>query len=167
MFSQAPAIYSFSEAPAHILFHLAVALCSVLLGAIVLFRRKGNFSHRVLGRAWVLLMFATAISSFFIQARGTFSAIHLLSVTVLISMSYAIFAIRSKRVRGASHRDDLFLRQFVRCRRIHVAAVPDAGATGLPVMKQRLAPSTPGPGPLKMDSLPAPQPIISPVGASR
>jgi uncharacterized membrane protein len=100
MFSQAPAIYSFSEAPAHILFHLAVALCSVLLGAIVLFRRKGNFSHRVLGRAWVLLMFATAISSFFIQARGTFSAIHLLSVTVLISMSYAIFAIRSKRVRG-------------------------------------------------------------------
>ena len=100
MFSQAPVIHSFAEAPAHILFHLFMALCSVLLGAIVLFRRKGNFAHRVLGRVWVLLMLSTAISSFFIQARGTFSAIHLLSAAVLVSMGYAIFAIRRKHVRG-------------------------------------------------------------------
>jgi uncharacterized membrane protein len=45
-------------------------------------------------------MLATAISSFFIQARGTFSAIHMLSVAVLVSLGYAIWAVRTKRVRG-------------------------------------------------------------------
>jgi uncharacterized membrane protein len=100
MFSQSLAIYSFTEAPGHILFHLSVALCSVALGAFVLVGRKGDFTHRVLGRTWVLLMLATAISSFFIQARGTFSVIHALSVAVLVSMAYAIWAVRTKRVRG-------------------------------------------------------------------
>lgn len=92
-------IYTIDEAPAHILMHLWVAVLSIVIGAIVLFRTKGTLSHRWLGRIWVSLMLITALSSFFIQARGHFSPIHLLSVVVLIAMSYSIYAIQHRRIR--------------------------------------------------------------------
>ena len=41
-------IYTIDQAPLHILLHLAVALAAIVIGAIVLFREKGAYSHRML-----------------------------------------------------------------------------------------------------------------------
>jgi uncharacterized membrane protein len=90
-----PLIYSAAQASWHIWLHLAAAVFGVGLGAVVVWRRKGSSSHRWLGRVWVALMYITAIGSFWIQARGRFSLIHVLSVAMIVNLTVAIFAIRS------------------------------------------------------------------------
>jgi uncharacterized membrane protein len=92
-------IYSLAEAPLHILVHLAVAVAALVIGAVVLLRRKGTRSHVWLGRTWAALMIASALTSFLIQGRGRFSLIHVLSVVVLISIPMAVHFARTKRIR--------------------------------------------------------------------
>ena len=46
-----------------VFFHLVTALCALLLGGVVLARRKGNSSHRALGWTWVGLMASTTLAS--------------------------------------------------------------------------------------------------------
>jgi uncharacterized membrane protein len=93
-------IYTIDQAPGVIWLHLVATLCAVVLGLLALVRRKGTVAHKWLGRMWVLSMFVAALSSFWIQARGRLGWIHILSVVVLFSMSYAIYAIRCGNVRG-------------------------------------------------------------------
>lgn len=84
--------------------HLSVVLLAFLLGAWLLLRTKGTPAHKRLGRVWMVLMAAASISSFFIPAtivplyRG-FGMIHLLSVWVLVSISVAVWAARTGRIR--------------------------------------------------------------------
>jgi uncharacterized membrane protein len=80
--------------------HLSAALLSLLLGAAVLMRRKGTATHKLLGRIWVGLMVAVAVSSFWLLGlgKGHFSVIHLLSAWTLISLSLAIWFIRRGNV---------------------------------------------------------------------
>ena len=83
--------------------HLWTALPALLIGAFVLARPKGTAVHKAMGRIWVALMFAAAISSFWIKSStGDFSWIHLLSIWVLFTMSLAFIQIRRRNV--ASHR---------------------------------------------------------------
>lgn len=93
-------IYSFSQAPWYLHAHLAAALLAVVMGGVVLMRRKGTAAHKVMGWCWVVLMLAAALTSFFIQARGHLSFIHLLSVVVLVTLPLAILNIRKGRTRG-------------------------------------------------------------------
>lgn len=93
-------IYSFSEAPWYLYIHLAAALLALLAGSVVLVRRKGTASHKVMGWCWVMLMLVAALTSFFIQARGHLSLIHVLSVVVLVAVPAAILNIRKGRRRG-------------------------------------------------------------------
>ena len=82
--------------------HLFTALSALGLGIAVLSMTKGTARHRFLGRVWVGLMLAVAISSFWIQelrAGQGFSPIHLLSIWTLISLAVAIWAIRTGRRR--------------------------------------------------------------------
>lgn len=74
-----------------ILIHLSAALAALVLGIAVFMRRKGNFSHRVLGRTWVGLMLVTAISTYWIRGGGSFSWIHGLSVISLVALSFAVY----------------------------------------------------------------------------
>jgi uncharacterized membrane protein len=97
---QAPVIYSIDQAPFHILLHLAAALAALAVGAVVLWRRKGTASHRLLGRVWAGLMLVVAVGSFFIQAHGRFSLLHVLSVVVIVCMIYAVYAIRHNNLRA-------------------------------------------------------------------
>jgi uncharacterized membrane protein len=76
--------------------HLTAAILSLLVGAVVLARRKGTPSHMALGRLWVALMVVVAISSFWIG----FSLIHLLSVWTLASLAAAIYFVRRGNVRA-------------------------------------------------------------------
>lgn len=59
-------------------------------------RPKGTAAHKLLGRIWVALMLAVAISSFWIGG----SLIHLLSAWTLVSLAAAIWFIRRGNVRA-------------------------------------------------------------------
>ena len=86
-----------------IVLHIAFALAALALGGVVLVRRKGTASHKMLGRAWASLMAAVALSSFWIfeiRQGGGPSVIHLLSVWTLISLACAVYFIRRGNVRA-------------------------------------------------------------------
>lgn len=76
--------------------HLIAAVFALVLGAIVLWRHKGDWRHKLAGRAWVAAMLVVAISSFWItEIRETgFSPIHALSVYTLLSLAVGIWALR-------------------------------------------------------------------------
>ena len=80
--------------------HLVTVIPAVPLGAIVLWRPKGDAPHQLMGRIWAVLMMVTAISSFWLQSlRGGFSFIHLFSVLTLISIPMAIWHARRGNIR--------------------------------------------------------------------
>jgi uncharacterized membrane protein len=75
--------------------HLSAALAALLVGPVALWVRKGSRMHRAAGYAWVTLMTATAVSSFFIRDRvminwGGFTPIHLLILVVTVSMTIGL-----------------------------------------------------------------------------
>jgi uncharacterized membrane protein len=73
-----------------ILLHAGAAIAALLLGFAVFLRRKGDFNHRLLGRAWVGLMLVAALSSFWIKGSGSFSWIHGLSVLTLVLLTRGV-----------------------------------------------------------------------------
>jgi len=84
--------------------HLLAALFAFGLGTWVLAMPKGTARHRLLGRVWMGLMAAVALSSFAIPAKllafgAGFGVIHLLSAFVLVAVAVAIWAARTGRVR--------------------------------------------------------------------
>ncbi len=82
--------------------HAVVATLALLLGARnLLVRRKGDRAHRVIGRIWMVAMYATVISSFAIRELnpGHFSWIHGLSIFTFITLTIALWAARTHRVR--------------------------------------------------------------------
>lgn len=99
MSASTPIIYSVGEAPWHVHMHLVVSLTAVIVGILIFMCRKGTTAHKTLGWIWVSLMLAASLTSFFIQARGQFSLIHVLSVVVLISVSVAVVAARRGNIR--------------------------------------------------------------------
>jgi uncharacterized membrane protein len=69
--------------------HAACAFLALFLGALQLFRKKGDPLHRALGKSWVTLMAIVALSSFFIwtiRMWWLFSPIHLISLFTLVML---------------------------------------------------------------------------------
>ena len=94
--------------------HARCAMFALLLGAVQFFRKKGDATHRMLGRTWVVLMAIVAFSGFFIwtiRLVWLFSPIHLLSIFVLVMLWRGVTAARRgdidrhmKTMRGTSVR---------------------------------------------------------------
>lgn len=104
-----------SEMTPAIWVHLVFVVAAVVLGGVVLFRRKGDARHRVLGRAWVGAMAVAAVSSFWIVEinAGGFSPIHALSAWTLFALVAGVVAIRSRgRVPNAIHWHKRFLQSL-------------------------------------------------------
>ena len=83
--------------------HTACAIAAVLLGAVVLYRRKGTPRHKLMGRLWVGLMLIVATSALFIneiRLIGPFSPIHLLVVLTYAGVVQGIWHIRHGDVKG-------------------------------------------------------------------
>jgi uncharacterized membrane protein len=83
--------------------HLVTAAAALVLGIVIMARRKGTGSHRALGWAWALAMAATAIASAFIRDYGMpnlagFTPIHALTVLVAVSLPLGIRHARAGRV---------------------------------------------------------------------
>ena len=82
--------------------HAIGATFALLLGAhVVLRRRKGDLLHRRLGMIWVAAMYWVAVSSFGIQelSPGHFTWIHGLSAWTIVSLTVAVWAAMTHRVR--------------------------------------------------------------------
>lgn len=91
------------NAPIAVQFHVATVLPAAVLGAVLLARRKGTPTHRLLGKIWLVLMVVTSFSTFFIhdlKTVGNFSPIHLLSVYVIVGSIPAIRAARRGDIRA-------------------------------------------------------------------
>ena len=81
--------------------HVLAVVPAALIGAVMLFARKGTPVHRIAGRVWIVLMVLTALSSFFIHTIrmiGPFSPIHLLSVVTLLAAFEIVRSARQRRI---------------------------------------------------------------------
>ncbi len=90
-----------------VFFHLVTAFAALLIGMLVMLRRKGTTSHRAWGWAFVLLMAATAVASGFVRDYrlpnlAGFTPIHFFTVFVLFNLPRGIWFIRQGNV--AAHR---------------------------------------------------------------
>jgi uncharacterized membrane protein len=90
------------QSPPHIVIHAFAATAALILGAAVLFLRKGTALQMALGRTWAALMMLVAALSFAITGinPGHFSAIHILSIVTLTTIPYAIWRRRKGDIRG-------------------------------------------------------------------
>jgi uncharacterized membrane protein len=82
--------------------HASGATIALVLGAYQLFRRvKGDRRHQIIGAVWVVAMYWTVISSFFIQKLnpGHFSWIHGLSAFTFVTLSIGLWAAITARGR--------------------------------------------------------------------
>jgi uncharacterized membrane protein len=90
-----------------IFFHLVTAVAALLIGSLVMLRRKGTGSHRAWGWAWVGLMGSTAVASAFIRDvqlpnLAGFTPIHAFTAMVAVNLPRGIWFIRRGDV--AAHR---------------------------------------------------------------
>lgn len=91
-----------------IMIHLATVLPALFLGPFILLRRKGDDTHRLLGRIWAVLLLVTAIASAFIRAPGGgimgtgYSPIHIFTVWTLVNVPLGVWLARKGHV--AQHR---------------------------------------------------------------
>ncbi|WP_141049253.1 DUF2306 domain-containing protein, partial [Brucella melitensis] len=88
-------------APLAIQIHVAAVVLAAIIGLVIFLRRKGTKLHRALGRVWIVLMIATAISRFFIHQinlGGGFSPIHLLSILGWRGCARAVAAARMGQI---------------------------------------------------------------------
>ena len=83
-------------APLAVQIHASCAIAAFVIGAIVLWRRKGTRLHRALGRIWVLLMLVVATSAIFIndlRIIGPFSPIHIFVIVTYVGLGKGLWAI--------------------------------------------------------------------------
>jgi uncharacterized membrane protein len=81
--------------------HLLTVIPALPLGAYVIFSKKGDALHRLLGKIWAALMLVTSIDSFWIrEVTGHIGPIHIFSVVTLVSLPMGIYAIRKGNVEG-------------------------------------------------------------------
>ncbi|WP_234905784.1 DUF2306 domain-containing protein [Affinirhizobium pseudoryzae] len=92
------------SAPLAVQVHVATVLPAAVIGAfLLLWRRKGSYLHRQLGKLWMALMVTTASSTFFIHSFDLFfgfSPIHILSVLTISNCWAAYRMARSGNIRG-------------------------------------------------------------------
>ncbi len=81
--------------------HVLCAVLALVLGPFILFGKKGNSLHKLLGRTWGLGMVGTIVSSYFIfgiRLWGPFSPIHLLSALSTYTLVSGIYFARTGQV---------------------------------------------------------------------
>ena len=81
--------------------HLAVVLPALVVGIVMWRRKKGTPSHKYIGRVFVLLMLAAAISALFIRQinSGSFSFIHLFVPLTFFGAFNAVYYIRKRDIK--------------------------------------------------------------------
>ena len=87
-----------------ILLHASLASVALVLGPLILLRRKGDRLHRALGTLFAAAVLGTNLSAFFIhELTGEPNFIHALAVINLSTLCHALLAVRRGRI--AAHLD--------------------------------------------------------------
>lgn len=99
-----PDLELFAALPMVIKVHMMAALAAIVLGAVLMFVRKGRLFHRAAGWAWVSLVSVVAGSSIFITSlnHGRWSLVHLFTAWTLLALPLAVLA--AKRHNVSPHR---------------------------------------------------------------
>ena len=82
--------------------HAIAAMVAIVVGAVQLYMKKGGSTHRILGRIWIGLILAVALSSLFIheiRMWGPFSLIHLVSVGTILVCGRAVYLARVGKIK--------------------------------------------------------------------
>ena len=85
------------NAPVYLQLHAATALIALCLGPVVLYRKRRDIWHKVIGYVWMLGMVVTAITSFWIReimAIESMSPVHVFAFLNLGTVVFAIWAVR-------------------------------------------------------------------------
>lgn len=86
--------------------HLGTIAPAFVIGSYMMFARKGDSLHRMLGKIYMLLMTITAVISLFIPSSfgpnlmDHFGLIHILSVVVIVTVPRAYLAARRRDLRA-------------------------------------------------------------------
>lgn len=98
---RAPDFGPIAAASPQIKVHLAAAIATFLIGAVLMLGPKGTIPHRTLGWTWAVTMGITAVSSLFIRQvnHGDFSLIHALSGWTIIGLPMAVYAARRRDIK--------------------------------------------------------------------
>lgn len=80
--------------------HLVSVPAAFVIGTWMMVRPKGTAPHKALGRIYVALMLASAISTVWIHGigHGALSFLHLLSIFVLVALPLAVVLARRGQV---------------------------------------------------------------------
>ncbi|MBB4053064.1 putative membrane protein [Devosia subaequoris] len=92
--------------------HAFAAIAATVLGACILWRRKGTALHKAAGRVWVVLMLITVTSALFIneiRLIGPFSPIHLFSLFTYYTLFFALKAIERNVARHRAEMQGLYV----------------------------------------------------------
>lgn len=77
--------------------HIAAALLAMVLGAVVLLRRKGDRRHRILGYGYVSAMVLVNLSAFGLYGLfGTFGPFHVAAIISLLTLLAGMRAVLSR-----------------------------------------------------------------------
>lgn len=93
--------YFFKASPA-IQIHIIAALAALMFGILMFVRRKGDKTHRMMGKIFLLFMLTTATSAIFIRQinDGNFWWIHLFIPLTFFASWEAVYYIRKGNVRS-------------------------------------------------------------------
>jgi uncharacterized membrane protein len=96
-------LLAFADRQPLVALHLASALLALALGLVLLSRRAGDRTHRLLGRTWVALMASAVVSSAFIRDFHLpnlwgYTPIHLFTAYVAVMLPIGIVHIRRGRI---------------------------------------------------------------------
>lgn len=88
-----------------VFFHIVTALAALLLGIVILARRKGTGSHRALGWTWAAMMASTALASAFLRDYqlpnlAGYTPIHAFTLLVAVMLPRGLWYIRRGDVAG-------------------------------------------------------------------
>ena len=89
------------EAGLAIQLHVAAAVFAIALSVAVIIVRRGTPAHKLVGRAWVVMLVIICVSSFWITGMNgsRYSWIHLLSAGTLLGLARAVWAARIGNIR--------------------------------------------------------------------
>lgn len=92
--------YFFTASPV-IQIHIIAALAALIFGIVMFVRRKGDKTHRMIGKLFLVFMIATAASAIFIRQinDGNFWWIHLFIPLTFFASWEAVHYIRKGNVR--------------------------------------------------------------------
>jgi uncharacterized membrane protein len=80
---------------------VVAATSSLLLGAVVLLRRKGNATHRRVGAAYAVVLFLVNVAALSVHRDATFGVFHWLALLSLVTLAAGLAPMLSGR---RSHR---------------------------------------------------------------